>query len=546
MAFKLSELFVELSAKGFTKVEAGIGRIKGSLLELSRASGIAGALSLTGLTIALYKSITAADDADKSQRRLRATLALVGDQTGVTVEYINSLSESLAKVSEFDDDSIAKASATMLEFGNISKSTFGEAIPIAVNLAARNGDLEGSFRAVGAALSDPAQNLALLRRQFRALSPEVLKAAEDMAKAGDVIGAQRAIMDELKAKTSGMAEAMATDMDKAKVAVGELAETMGKKLAPAVNTVARELDALIQNKRGGTRTTEFFRSLNMLLHGDISPASRRQKLLDIRAMEDEVEKAKGRAARGAKRVGETPEQLAEQKAQEEAVNRNFLNEKRVSTEKERQEILQSLTIAGLDKETAARANVVKQLDAQLEKLKQQFPIQEEITRAEELRSKAIAAFDVGRRRETMEKMIEAGENQRDQRLGLFRDLMQGSAPDKLRHRLEVEFKSSDLYKQIKDAFPEGDLRDSLLGMTDQMRELQQQQITQATKKAPEFVGITEMANRIQQAVGGTGREQLEKQQADLLKKIQAKADGAGLNVNIRNIAELQGLGSVGA
>src|SRR5262249_30272474 len=161
----------------------------------------------------LYKSVQAAEDADKAQRRLVATLQLAGNQAGVTAESIDSLTTALSKTSAFDDTDIKRATAAMLDFAHINKDTLEAAIPVAAYLASKNGDLYGSFRALVASLSDPAENLALLHREYRALSPDVLKAAEDMAKSGDIVGAQGLILAELRKHTSGLAASMATDMD---------------------------------------------------------------------------------------------------------------------------------------------------------------------------------------------------------------------------------------------------------------------------------------------------------------------------------------------
>jgi phage-related minor tail protein len=193
MAFKLAEAFVQFGSKGFTTVEAHIAKIKRGLFELSSAGGLTTAISLTGLVAGLFKSVAAAEEADKAQRRLHATIRLMGEEAGITAQEINAIAGSLANASEFDDDAIAKATVSMLEFGNIAPSMLKRAIPVAIDLAARNGDLEGTFKALGAALDDPVNSIGLLRRQYRALSADVLKAAEELAKSGDVVGAQRMI-----------------------------------------------------------------------------------------------------------------------------------------------------------------------------------------------------------------------------------------------------------------------------------------------------------------------------------------------------------------
>lgn len=546
MAFKLAEAFVQLSAKGFTSVETGIARIKASLISLGSATGIAGALSLTGLALAITKSIHAAEQADKAQRRLHATIRLLGEGSGITAMEINEIAKALANTSEFDDDAIAKASASLLEFGNIAPTTLKRAIPVAIDLASRTGDLEGTFRALGAALSDPINSLGLLRRQYRAFSADVLRAAEELARSGDVIGAQKLILDELAKHTQGMAAAMVTPLDKAKNALSEMAEAVGTAMAPTVEWFAK----------GTTAIAKFYEQLARGAAQGRGPEQLKRSPVD--EMNAEVAKAQERAAKGRARMGPTPTEIAKEKE----VQDNFRRERRAAAAKDRQEMLADMDAAALEGPDGARDQFIRALEKRLEKLKELYATEKEIERQ---RGMAMREFD---RKE--EARIPARTGPVDTRTGIwkllqhlgpsemekgrlaqgdiFKQMMESLAPDSdqnpLRRRLEIEFNAAQLEKQINQVFPPGEARDQAQGLAKTAAELQQKELTQGTRKAPEFVGLVEMSKRIQQAVG-TGKQELEKQQVDFLKRIVDLAVAQGLNVNIKNVDELMALGEVG-
>ena len=569
MAFKLAEAFVQLSSKGFTSVETGIAKIRKSLFELSSASGIAGALSLTGLVIGLRKAITEAEEAEKAQRRLHAAIRLTGGAAGVTAEDINTIAKSLAATSEFDDDAIAKATASMLEFSNISQSVLKRTIPVAVDLAARTGDLEGAFRGLGAALSDPAEHLGLLRRQYRAFSPEVAKAAEELARSGKLVEAQAMILDELAKHTGGLAAAMVTPLDQAKKAMSELAESVGQAMGPVVTDFAKGMKAVADFYAELARGEQAFSLNRPKRYGGTSgsgPFSGNQEQL-IGAAPDFVAKEKAEADR---RAAKGRERMQKEMSEQERADANarFLADKRAASEKERKKLLEQLEAESLEGPGGERARFMIQLKARLEKLKELYASEIEI---EQQRQKALGQFEDQQRSKAFKKVFGpipgtlagvaglaglAGARGGDTG-DFYRSLMQQVAPDSdrspIRRRLEIEFNAADLQRQVNKMFgpsaQRGERgwevrRDQLQNLVQQLRGVQQDELTQSTRKAPEFVGIADMARRIQEALGGPDKN-LEKRQTDILKRIQDLSQGQGLNVNIRNIDELAGLGAVG-
>lgn len=242
---KLGEAIVELNAK-FSKFDAALQEAKARTIRGAQSISAAWtkAAGVVGLLLGGAAIIGAAEESDQATRRLEATIRLMGNTSGITSKQVKDLADQLARTSQFDDDAIVNAATAMMEFSNVRGDIFKDAAQVAVDLASRTGDLEGSFRALGAALNDPINGLSLLRRQYRALSPAIIDQARAMAMSGNIAGAQRFILDELSRKTQGLAKSMQSPIGEAKKAISELAEGVGKAIGPMVSDFARASKAV--------------------------------------------------------------------------------------------------------------------------------------------------------------------------------------------------------------------------------------------------------------------------------------------------------------
>jgi hypothetical protein len=108
-----------------------------------------------------------------------------------------------------------------------------------LNMSTKMGtDLQSSAVQLGKALNNPIEGISALTRvgiQFTDAQKEQIKT---LTEAGDIMGAQKIILAELETQFGGSAEAQATSLGKAKVAVGNLAESVGAVLAPAMEKAA--------------------------------------------------------------------------------------------------------------------------------------------------------------------------------------------------------------------------------------------------------------------------------------------------------------------
>ena len=235
---------VKLTFTGEDQVSGMISGISGAIGGLGTvALGVAaaGIAALTGgvllLGDALKSSVEQAMDMQTVMAQLNQVIASTGGVAGITSQAAQDLATHLSEISGYENDAILKGETFMLQFQNIGKDIFPQASAAAVDLARRLGtDVSSAFQAVGRALNDPEAGIGRLNTQLKLFDKDQLKAVEDMAKAGDVAGAQTMILDALNKAVGGAAEAygntFAGQLDKVNVKFIEMKEALGLKVIP--------------------------------------------------------------------------------------------------------------------------------------------------------------------------------------------------------------------------------------------------------------------------------------------------------------------------
>lgn len=196
--------------------------------------------------LAIKDMVKEASAAEEVSAKLAAVLKSTGGAAGVTSEMANDLANSLMQVTRFEDEAILSAETMLLRFKGIGKDIFPEVTKATLDLAESLGmDLNSAARLLGKALETPGVGLLRLKMAGVAFSEEQLKMIQGMAEAGNLAGAQRMILDELKTSIGGTAEAMGNTMagklEILKNTLGNLKETIGGALIPALTELATKL-----------------------------------------------------------------------------------------------------------------------------------------------------------------------------------------------------------------------------------------------------------------------------------------------------------------
>ena len=193
-----------------------------------------------GAVYAAYKAfdfaktvVTKTQEVEQSQNRLQAVLRATGQAAGLTARDIESLAESMSSSTVFDDDAIRDASATLLTFRNVQGDTFREGMALAADMASLfQTDLKSAALQVGKALHDPVEGVNALRAAKINFSPAQEEMIKRFMRTNDLASAQKVILDELRSRIGGTAEAMNTGLTKATTdltkAWDDLLKTLGR------------------------------------------------------------------------------------------------------------------------------------------------------------------------------------------------------------------------------------------------------------------------------------------------------------------------------
>lgn len=197
------------------------------------------------------ESLAAYKEAEQNQAQLNAVLASTQNAAGLTATELNEMAEALMKVTTFDDDAITGAQSLLLTFTKIGKDVFPEATKTVLDMSAALGqDLKSSSIQLGKALNDPIQGVTALRRVGVSFTESQLEQIKVMQQSGDIMGAQKLILNELATEFGGSAEAITNTrsgpIEQLKNQIGDIEEMIGGKLAAILDFLIVNEDKVVQ------------------------------------------------------------------------------------------------------------------------------------------------------------------------------------------------------------------------------------------------------------------------------------------------------------
>jgi len=236
-ASKLRSAFreAERSTTGFGK---GIARAG-----VFAATGLAGIA--TGVGVAAFKSIQAAQESNKVSKQTEAAIKSTGGAAKITAKQVGDLATAISNKTGIDDEQIQSSENMLLTFTNVRNAAgknndiFTQATSILQDMSVALGvDSSQAAIQLGKALNDPIKGVTALQRVGVTFTEQQKKQIKTLVDSGKTMDAQRIILKELGKEFGGSAEAAATPLDKLKVVVGNLQEKIGNKLLPTVNHFA--------------------------------------------------------------------------------------------------------------------------------------------------------------------------------------------------------------------------------------------------------------------------------------------------------------------
>ncbi len=252
--FKESEEKVKVSSfsmKGF--MENTMAVFGGNLL-MSTVSQVQGLLS--GASAIAAESVLA-------DKKIEAVLKSTKGAAGITKDNVNELAESMSKLTNFSEIEVKSAEHMLLTFTGISKDAFPGATEAVLNMSTALGqDLKSSSIQLGKALNDPIAGATALRRVGVALTDQQQEQIAVFMKSGDILSAQKIIINELGTEFGGIARLTGTGSAQLKHMVEEVQVSLGMMM----RDVTKHIVPVLTTFWGGLKTTvEFLKPMSPAL-----------------------------------------------------------------------------------------------------------------------------------------------------------------------------------------------------------------------------------------------------------------------------------------
>ena len=185
-----------------------------------------------------------------AETRLAAVINATGAAAGFSVGQMKDMASNLQALTGVADDAILNMQAVIATFKNIRGTHFIEASKAALDLSeVLQQDLKSSALQIGKALNDPIRGINALRRAGVSFTSQQEKMIKKFMETGDIIGAQKIILQELKNEFGGAGSAVteATKRwDGYKNRIGDVGEEMVESLAPALALVLDVVEKLVE------------------------------------------------------------------------------------------------------------------------------------------------------------------------------------------------------------------------------------------------------------------------------------------------------------
>ena len=208
---------------------------------LAKFGGIVGGIgAVIGGTL-----VKAALESQKVMKQTDAIVKATGGAANLTTKQIGELANAMSIKTGVDDEAIQSSMNLLLTFKAVrneigaGNDIFTRASMAALDLGNVFGSTDAAAKQLGKALSDPVKGVSALKKAGVDFTDAQRKQIKAFVDSGNVLGAQKLILKEVESQVGGTAAATATDFDRMKVAVGNVAEDLGTLLLPAFEAAAR-------------------------------------------------------------------------------------------------------------------------------------------------------------------------------------------------------------------------------------------------------------------------------------------------------------------
>jgi hypothetical protein len=260
------------TARSFDRSNRSSGRMRRGLVLLKSAAATGAIMLGGGLVFAANDAVAAFEESRQVVGQTNAVLKSTGGVANVTAAGVDRLTASLMAKTAIDDEQIRQGANMLLTFKKVrnevgrGNKVFDQAVGLATDMAAGLGkDPRSAALQLGKALNDPVKGMTALGRAGIQFTDDQRKQIGALVESGDLLGAQKVLLREVSTQFRGSAAAQATPMKRMRVAYGELSESAGALLAPAVDKGATALAGFFDEMQTGKGAGgEFVRTVERL------------------------------------------------------------------------------------------------------------------------------------------------------------------------------------------------------------------------------------------------------------------------------------------
>jgi phage-related protein len=250
------EVIIAGDAKGlrraFDDATTAAGSFGRKLGTVAKGAGLALGGIAVGVGAGLVDAFGEAREAEKIGKITESLIRSTGGAAKVTADQVAGLAEAISNKTGIDDEAVQSTANLLLTFTNLrneagaGNAVFDRAVGLAQDMATvMGGDAQSSALQLGKALNDPIRGVTALGRAGVQFSEEQKEQIKNFVESGDLLSAQKVILDEVGRQFGGAAEAAATPTDKLAVKFGNLKEQLGTALIPIVDKAATFLGEVL-------------------------------------------------------------------------------------------------------------------------------------------------------------------------------------------------------------------------------------------------------------------------------------------------------------
>lgn len=248
---------VDRAERSTGRLRVGMGRVGSA--SASMATGISAAgIAIVATGAAVTSLVGAYEESAKIGAQTEAVIKSTGGAAKVTAKDVGELAGALSRKTAVDDEAIQSGANLLLTFTNVrneagrGNAIFDRTVQVMNDMSVALGqDTKSSALQLGKALNDPIKGVTALQRVGVSFTASQKDQIKTLVESGKTVDAQKLILRELTKEFGGSAAAQATSTDRLKVTLGNLAETVGGKLAPVVQGAAEKLDGFLDDLLNG-------------------------------------------------------------------------------------------------------------------------------------------------------------------------------------------------------------------------------------------------------------------------------------------------------